>query len=72
MTISPDDESRFRFEMSITKMTSTVDYPDNTFKTPHHRNLKTVMSKNLLSTLFIKHMKVVGALVSPNGTTTNS
>jgi hypothetical protein len=30
------------------------------------------LSKYLLRTLFIKHMKVVGALVSPNGTTTNS
>jgi hypothetical protein len=32
----------------------------------------TNLSKNLLSTLFIKHMKVAGALVNPNGTTTNS
>jgi hypothetical protein len=27
----------------MTKMTPTVDYPDNTFETPHHRNLKTVL-----------------------------
>jgi hypothetical protein len=24
----------------MTKMTPTVDYPENTFETPHHRNLK--------------------------------
>ena len=27
LTISPNDESRFGFEMSMTKMTPTVDYP---------------------------------------------
>jgi hypothetical protein len=35
-------------------------------------NTRMNLSKYLLRTLFIKHMKVVGALVSPNGTTTNS
>jgi hypothetical protein len=28
----------------MTKMTPTVDYPENNFETPHHRNLKTVIS----------------------------
>ena len=32
----------------------------------------TNMSRNLWSTLFIKHIKVAGELVNPNGTTTNS
>jgi hypothetical protein len=42
--INLDGESRFRFEMSMKKMTPTVDYPDNSFKTLHHINLKTTIS----------------------------
>jgi hypothetical protein len=35
-------------------------------------NMKIDVSKYLLRMLFIKHMNVVGALVIPNGTTTNA
>ena len=38
-----DDESLFGFEKFMTKMTSTVDYPQKNLKTTHHRNLKTVI-----------------------------
>jgi hypothetical protein len=41
LMISPNDESQFGFETSMKKMKTTVDYPKNTYKTPHHRNLKT-------------------------------
>ena len=40
---SPDDESRFGFEKFMTKITSTVDYPQKNLETTHHRNLKTVI-----------------------------
>jgi hypothetical protein len=40
LPISPDDESQFGFETSMTKMTPTADYLENNFETPHHRNLK--------------------------------
>ena len=33
---------------------------------------KNEFSKYLLKTLFIRHINVAGAFVSPNGTTTNS
>ena len=39
--ISLDNEYRFRFETSMTKMTPTVDYPTINLENTHHRNLKT-------------------------------
>jgi hypothetical protein len=35
-------------------------------------NTNTIVSRYLLKILFMRHMKVVGALVSPKGTTMNS
>jgi len=37
-------------------MTPTVDYPNNTCETPHHRNLKTTMLIIVNSMIEIKHV----------------